>query len=181
LSPDRQRRGWGRVTLNCLQARFARTPSPPVPSPPRGRGESQSNLLALAPVPSPARAGEGCRGSSASRRRGESSVPQGLRPGLPSYAPAGAGNRSALQTIYATSLSDTTPAGECHVSMGAGVRTTFVAPSLVLFRRGLTRGPAPARSVTAGRAGPRAGNGPGTPMSSGLPGARRQKKKSVYF
>ena len=34
--------------------------------------------------------------------------PQGLRPGLPSYAPDGAGNRSALQTIYSTNLWDRT-------------------------------------------------------------------------
>ena len=82
------------------------------------------------------------RGSSASRRRGEGSVPQGLRPGLPPYAPDGAGNRSALQTVYAPSLSDNTLAGEYHGFMGAGVRTAFVAPILVLFRHGLTRGTA---------------------------------------
>ena len=42
---------------------------------------------AYAPVPSPARAGEGCR------RRGEGPFPQGLRPGLLSFAPTGASER----------------------------------------------------------------------------------------
>ena len=89
----------------------------PIRRPPRGQGattkETAENLSApvgavelgprsrragwvgepsLTPVPSPARAGEGCR------RQGEGSVPQGLRPGLKSSAPDGAGK--PLKTAF---------------------------------------------------------------------------------
>ena len=44
-------------------------------------------------------------------------------------------------------------AGECHGSMGAGVRTAYVAPILGLFCRGLTRGTTVGRAVFGSHGG----------------------------
>jgi len=52
----------------------------------------------LTPIPSPARAGEGCR------RRGEGPPSQGLRPGLQSSAPDGAGKRIPRRADFMNEL-----------------------------------------------------------------------------
>ena len=49
------------------------------------------------------------------------------------------------------------------------------------YEKAIMGEPAPARSVTVGRSGPRAGNGPGTPVPESAHGARRQKKRVSIF